>query len=112
MGGTKWLHGTTRKLVPRTWAGAGRAASMVAIEAPAIPRPGCLRNARRFGSDGAGVSVSSFMPGSPRSGPDGERAERLGSLGGACRVVNTHDPRGQRPGIGSLTIRWKDDSAT
>src|SRR5439155_1073474 len=67
-----------RRLVPRIWAGAWRASSMVARDAPVIPRPVCFRNARRLTSDGAAVLVRSSMPGSPRSCPDGERAERFG----------------------------------
>src|SRR2546428_3675199 len=51
---------------------------MVARDAPVIPRPVCFRNARRLTSDGAAVLVRSSMPGSPRSSPDGERAERFG----------------------------------
>src|SRR2546428_13269297 len=67
-----------RRLVPRIWAGAWWASSMVARDAPVIPRPVCFRNARRLTSDGAAVLVRSSMPGSPRSSPDGERAERFG----------------------------------
>src|SRR3989449_7770054 len=77
-----------RRLVPRIWAGAWRASSMVARDAPVIPRPVCFRNARRLTSDGAPVLVRSSMPGSPRSSPDGERAERFGECRAAARALS------------------------
>src|SRR5438552_4420478 len=44
----KWLHWRIRSVVPRIWAGAWRASSMVSSEPPATPAPATERNFRRL----------------------------------------------------------------